>query len=366
MSTLTVTNTNLNHAGEGVASQGNAGINLVATGTANVKLVVSGGQIINNAAAGILVYRRLRHDRTDGHRRRRHGQFAPPVDPTGATWGNGVGTNFGINISSTGTSIQRHMDQQRPARLHGHRSERRRRRQRDRLCSLRHRHLRHHDHQQHDRAGRSASFGQRELLRHRRRHPGLGDRQGERQQQHHPQYRPQRHLHPNPRPQRGRRQLDDGSDGQEQHRRPDQRRRRLPLRRGTQSGGDARHPHREPATTAFCASTSRTTAPTGSAATRITWSASATPRPSPWNVSTGNTADDTNIQNFIVAQNPSPAGQTARATTRPPTPLSPTGRSRTRHCHCCLRRLRQPVHAGALAALGQKKSSALGYIGMLA
>ena len=34
---------------------GQRGINLVATGTANVKLVVSGGQIVNNAAAGILV-----------------------------------------------------------------------------------------------------------------------------------------------------------------------------------------------------------------------------------------------------------------------------------------------------------------------
>ena len=33
---------------------------------------------------------------------------APPVDPSGATWGNGVGTNFGINLGSTGTSIQIH------------------------------------------------------------------------------------------------------------------------------------------------------------------------------------------------------------------------------------------------------------------
>ena len=33
---------------------------------------------------------------------------APPVDPTGATWGNGVGTNFGISLGSTGTSIQIH------------------------------------------------------------------------------------------------------------------------------------------------------------------------------------------------------------------------------------------------------------------
>jgi len=31
MSTLTVTNSSFNHAGEGVSSQGNAGINLVAT-----------------------------------------------------------------------------------------------------------------------------------------------------------------------------------------------------------------------------------------------------------------------------------------------------------------------------------------------
>ena len=54
-STLTVSNTNLNHAGEGVVGQGNAGLNLTATGTANVKLVLSSGQIINNAAAGILV-----------------------------------------------------------------------------------------------------------------------------------------------------------------------------------------------------------------------------------------------------------------------------------------------------------------------
>ena len=29
-------------------------------------------------------------------------------DPTGATWGNGVGTNFGISLGSTGTAIQQH------------------------------------------------------------------------------------------------------------------------------------------------------------------------------------------------------------------------------------------------------------------
>ena len=50
-----MTGSDFNHAGEGVSSQGNAGINLVATGTANVKLVVTGGNIKNNAAAGILV-----------------------------------------------------------------------------------------------------------------------------------------------------------------------------------------------------------------------------------------------------------------------------------------------------------------------
>ena len=101
MSTLTVTGTNLNHAGGGVASQGNAGINLVATGTANVKLVVSGGQIMNNAAAGILATggdgTSVRTD-IDGVDMV---SSAPPVDPGGATWGNGVGTNFGINLGST-------------------------------------------------------------------------------------------------------------------------------------------------------------------------------------------------------------------------------------------------------------------------
>ena len=108
MSTLTVTNTNLNHAGGGVASQGNAGINLNATGTANVKLVVSGGQIINNAAAGILSTGNsgtsVRTDISSVDMV----SSAPPVDPSGATWGNGVGTNFGINLGSTGTSIQTH------------------------------------------------------------------------------------------------------------------------------------------------------------------------------------------------------------------------------------------------------------------
>ncbi|GAB4496707.1 MAG: hypothetical protein OHK0019_28930 [Saprospiraceae bacterium] len=115
MSTLTVTNTNLNHAGEGVSSQGNAGINLVATGTANVKLVVISGQIKNNAAAGILatgssgttVYTDI--DGVDMI------SSAPPApvltgacDPQPGNYGNGVGTNFGINLTSTGTSNQRH------------------------------------------------------------------------------------------------------------------------------------------------------------------------------------------------------------------------------------------------------------------
>jgi hypothetical protein len=45
---------------------------------------------------------------------------------------------------------------------------------------------------------------------------------------------------------------------------------------------------------------------------------------------TGSGTDDTNIQNFIVGQNPSPAGQTARATHATRSPLSPMGRSRTR------------------------------------
>jgi hypothetical protein len=107
-SVLTVTGTNLNHAGEGVVGQGNAGINLTATGSANVKLVVNGGQVKNNAAAGILI--------TGGAGTTVFSDIdavdmvssAPPVDPSGATWGNGVGTNFGISISSTGNSIQRH------------------------------------------------------------------------------------------------------------------------------------------------------------------------------------------------------------------------------------------------------------------
>jgi len=114
-SVLTVTNTNLNHAGEGVTAQGNAGINLVATGTANVKLVVTGGQIKNNAAAGILA--------TGSSGTTVHTDIAnvdmisspPPApiltgacDPQPGNWGNGVGTNFGINLTSTGTSNQRH------------------------------------------------------------------------------------------------------------------------------------------------------------------------------------------------------------------------------------------------------------------
>jgi hypothetical protein len=33
---------------------------------------------------------------------------APPPDPSGASWGNGVGTNFGISLGSSGNSIQRH------------------------------------------------------------------------------------------------------------------------------------------------------------------------------------------------------------------------------------------------------------------
>ena len=74
MSTLTVTNTKLNHAGGGVAGQGNAGINLVATGTANVKwwsAVVRSEQRRGRHPG----HRRLRHERTDGHQRCGHGQF---------------------------------------------------------------------------------------------------------------------------------------------------------------------------------------------------------------------------------------------------------------------------------------------------
>jgi hypothetical protein len=33
---------------------------------------------------------------------------APPADPTGATWGNGVGTNFGINLGKSGNSTGIH------------------------------------------------------------------------------------------------------------------------------------------------------------------------------------------------------------------------------------------------------------------
>ena len=112
MSTLTVTNTNLNHAGEGVVGQGNAGINLVATGTANVKLVLSGGQVRNNAAAGILITGgsgttvQTDIDAVDMISSQPPA-VAPGVNP-GNTWGNGVGTNFGISLSSTGTAIQRH------------------------------------------------------------------------------------------------------------------------------------------------------------------------------------------------------------------------------------------------------------------
>ncbi len=125
MSTLTVTGTNLNHAGGGVVGQGNAGINLVATGTANVKLVVSGGQIMNNAAAGILVTgssgTQVRTDidgvdmvssappgrpgstrRNMGQRRRDEFRYQPQLDR---------------NVDPEAP------DQQRPARLHRDRSE---------------------------------------------------------------------------------------------------------------------------------------------------------------------------------------------------------------------------------------------------
>ena len=99
MSTLTVTNTNLNHAGEGVSSHGQLRSQPFANGTANVKLVVTGGQIINNAAAGIQVTgsdtaASVRTDISDVDMK----SSAPPVDPTGASWGNGVGTNFGISL----------------------------------------------------------------------------------------------------------------------------------------------------------------------------------------------------------------------------------------------------------------------------
>jgi hypothetical protein len=73
-----------------------------------VKLVVNSGQIRNNAAAGILVTGssgtsvRTDIDAVDMV------SSAPPADPTGASWGNGVGTNFGISLGSTGTSVQRH------------------------------------------------------------------------------------------------------------------------------------------------------------------------------------------------------------------------------------------------------------------
>jgi hypothetical protein len=108
MSTLTVTNTKMNHAGGGVSSQGNAGINLTATGTANVKLIVTGGQVINNAAAGILITSQpgstVRSDLSGIDMV----SSAPPVDPSGATWGNGVGTNFGISIGTSGNGVGIH------------------------------------------------------------------------------------------------------------------------------------------------------------------------------------------------------------------------------------------------------------------
>ena len=84
----------------------------MATGTANVKLVVSGGQIRNNAAAGILVTGSSGTQvRTDIDGVDMISCAPPPVAPLvdpGSTWGNGVGTNFGISLTSTGTSIQRH------------------------------------------------------------------------------------------------------------------------------------------------------------------------------------------------------------------------------------------------------------------
>ena len=105
MSTLTVSGTTMNHAGGGVSSQGNAGINLTATGNANVKLVVTGGQVINNAAAGIQITSQpgstVRSDLSSIDMV----SSAPPVDATGATWGNGVGTNFGISIGSADRAI---------------------------------------------------------------------------------------------------------------------------------------------------------------------------------------------------------------------------------------------------------------------
>ena len=169
---------------------------------------------------------------------------APPVDPSGASWGNGVGTNFGISISSTGTSIQRHKINNVQLAYTGIAPFDGSSASAIGFIPSGTGTFDINDQQQHDRVGRSATFRQRELLRHRRRHSGLRDGQGECQQQHHSEYGAQRHLHPNARPSACRRQLDDGFDGQEQHCRADQRRRRLPLRGRSEPGGNARHPYR--------------------------------------------------------------------------------------------------------------------------
>jgi hypothetical protein len=108
MSTLTVSSSSVNHAGAGVPGQGNAGINLTATGTANVKLVVSYGQIENNAAGGIKITGQpgttVRSDLSHVYMV----STTPPADPSGASWGNGVGTDFGISIASVGNSVGIH------------------------------------------------------------------------------------------------------------------------------------------------------------------------------------------------------------------------------------------------------------------
>ena len=103
--TLTVTDSKFNSAGEG-PSQGNSGINLSAVSSANVKLVVTGGQVINNAAAGIQVNgvsgTTVKSDISGVDMV----SSVPPVDQT--TWGNGAGTNFGIALKPNGTSVQQH------------------------------------------------------------------------------------------------------------------------------------------------------------------------------------------------------------------------------------------------------------------
>ena len=164
-----------------------------------MKLVVNGGQIRNNAAAGILVTgssgTTVQTD-IDGVNMV---SSAPPARPDPARRGATASGRTSASASAPPALGPAARGHQRPARLHRDRPERRRSRQRDRLRPLGHRHVRRDDHRQHDRPCRRPRSGNENFF-------GIAgdirdsvDRAGQRQQQHRPEHRPQRHLHPDPR-----------------------------------------------------------------------------------------------------------------------------------------------------------------------